>query len=135
MQVYDEYTAKIARRSAGSPPTSSRRSARRAARNASAIARRRPSSSPRWRDEAPAHDPRIALVALRRGGPHSSGTRAGKPVVKLHPVNPEAAQEFEAAMRAMRLGGPEAHDTARARLKAAVEADPHAVGGAGTTSA
>ncbi len=42
---------------------------------------------------------------------------------KLDPVNPKAAKEFEAAMRAMRLGGPEANETAKARLKAALELD------------
>jgi tetratricopeptide (TPR) repeat protein len=43
--------------------------------------------------------------------------------VKLDPVNPKAAKEFEAAMRALRLGGPEANETAKARLKVALEID------------
>ena len=43
--------------------------------------------------------------------------------VKLDPVNPKAAKEFEAAMRAIRLGGPESHETAKARLKSAIEFD------------
>jgi Tfp pilus assembly protein PilF len=47
----------------------------------------------------------------------------GRTVVRLDPVDPKAAKEFEAAMRALRLGGPEAHDTARARLHKALEID------------
>ena len=43
--------------------------------------------------------------------------------VKRDPVNPKAAKEFEAAMRAIRLGGPEANETAKARLKSALEFD------------
>jgi len=43
---------------------------------------------------------------------------------KREPINPKAAKEFEGAMRALRVGGPEAKDTAKARLKAALEADP-----------
>jgi len=43
---------------------------------------------------------------------------------KRDPINPKAAKEFEGAMRAMRVGGPEAAETAKARLKAALEADP-----------
>ncbi|MBA3465757.1 MAG: tetratricopeptide repeat protein [Deltaproteobacteria bacterium] len=55
--------------------------------------------------------------SARRIGP------GGKTTVKLDPVNPKAAREFEAAMRAMRLGGPEANETAKARLKSALEID------------
>jgi tetratricopeptide (TPR) repeat protein len=40
------------------------------------------------------------------------------------PINPKAAKEFEGAMRALRVGGPEAKDTAKVRLKAALEIDP-----------
>lgn len=43
--------------------------------------------------------------------------------VALDPVNPKAAREFEAALRALRLGGPEAVETARARLNAALAID------------
>lgn len=46
------------------------------------------------------------------------------PRAQREPINPKAAKEFEGAMRALRVGGPEAQDTARARLKAAVEYDP-----------
>jgi tetratricopeptide (TPR) repeat protein len=56
--------------------------------------------------------------ATRRIGPGGKGKAA-----KLEKVNPKAAKEFEAAMRALRLGGPEANETAKARLKAAVELD------------
>ena len=40
------------------------------------------------------------------------------------PINPKASKEFEGALRAMRVGGPEAQETARTRLRAAVEIDP-----------
>jgi tetratricopeptide (TPR) repeat protein len=43
---------------------------------------------------------------------------------KREPINPKAAREFEGAMRALRVGGPEAQDTAKVRLRAAVESDP-----------
>ncbi|HEX3481975.1 MAG TPA: tetratricopeptide repeat protein, partial [Kofleriaceae bacterium] len=49
---------------------------------------------------------------------------AGRTRTVREPINPKAAKEFEGAMRALRVGGPEAQDTARARLRAAVEADP-----------
>jgi tetratricopeptide (TPR) repeat protein len=39
------------------------------------------------------------------------------------PVKPGARREFEAAMRAIRLGGPEADETARARLRSALKED------------
>src|SRR5207245_4942757 len=42
---------------------------------------------------------------------------------KRDPIKPAAYKEFEAAMRAMRLGGPEATETARARLRAALKID------------
>jgi tetratricopeptide (TPR) repeat protein len=42
---------------------------------------------------------------------------------KLDPIKPAARREFEAAMRAIRLGGPEASETARARLKSALSID------------
>jgi tetratricopeptide (TPR) repeat protein len=49
----------------------------------------------------------------------------GKPAApKLDPVKPQALREFEAAMRAIRLGGPEAQATAKARLEAAVRIEP-----------
>jgi tetratricopeptide (TPR) repeat protein len=42
---------------------------------------------------------------------------------KLDPVKPQARREFEAALRALRLGGPESVETARARFEAAVAID------------
>ncbi len=64
-----------------------------------------------------------ALVAC--GGSVKDRTRAGgRPVVKkLDPVNPRAAKAFENGMRALRLGGPEAYETAKARLKEAIDLD------------
>ncbi|MEZ4404298.1 MAG: tetratricopeptide repeat protein [Kofleriaceae bacterium] len=67
-----------------------------------------------------------ALVAGACGG--STATRriqstGPRPQVQLDPVKPEARREFDAAMRALRLGGPEAPATAAARLAAAVEID------------
>jgi tetratricopeptide (TPR) repeat protein len=67
----------------------------------------------------------LALAACGGGGHPAARTaevRATK--AKLDPVNPKAAKEFEGAMRALRVGGPESLDTAKARLKAAVEIDP-----------
>lgn len=64
-------------------------------------------------------------IAAACGG--SSATRIdprGRTVTRLDPVNPKAAKEFESAMRALRLGGPEQFDTAKARLRAALDADP-----------
>jgi tetratricopeptide (TPR) repeat protein len=55
--------------------------------------------------------------SVNRIGPGKTKT------VKLDPVNPKAAKEFEAAMRAIRLGGPEANETAKARLRSALEFD------------
>jgi len=68
----------------------------------------------------------VALAGACGGG---GGTRttstavAGTASAKRDPINPKAAKEFEGAMRAMRVGGPEAQDTAKARLKAALEID------------
>ncbi|HEX7839917.1 MAG TPA: tetratricopeptide repeat protein [Kofleriaceae bacterium] len=71
----------------------------------------------------------IALGALAACGasaskpPAAPAARTGRTAAR-DPINPKAAREFEGAMRAVRVGGPEAQDTARARLKAAVELDP-----------
>ncbi|MDB4953468.1 MAG: Tetratricopeptide 2 repeat protein [Myxococcales bacterium] len=68
----------------------------------------------------------ILLIGAACGG---AGTRtvqgSGGPErkQKRDPIKPEARKEFESAMRAVRLGGPEAADTARGRLHAAVKAD------------
>ncbi|MBK9031719.1 MAG: tetratricopeptide repeat protein [Myxococcales bacterium] len=68
----------------------------------------------------------LALVAACGGSSatrriQTTGTKA--PKVVLDPVKPEARREFDGAMRALRLGGPEAPETAKARLAAAVEID------------
>jgi len=73
---------------------------------------------------------RLALAAVLAacvacgGGTRHADTAAARPSSsRRDPINPKAAKEFEGAMRALRVGGPEAHDTAKARLKAAVEID------------
>jgi tetratricopeptide (TPR) repeat protein len=70
----------------------------------------------------------FGLIACAACGGGGATTRAAAPAAapttaKREPVNPKAAREFEGAMRALRVGGPEAQDTAKARLKAAVELD------------
>jgi tetratricopeptide (TPR) repeat protein len=67
----------------------------------------------------------VLVVALIACGGKSSGRIGpkGRTVTRLDPVNPKAAKEFESAMRALRLGGPEAFDTAKVRLKAALAID------------
>ncbi|HEX4421191.1 MAG TPA: tetratricopeptide repeat protein [Kofleriaceae bacterium] len=66
----------------------------------------------------------VALAACGGGSKHAQTQATGRSATaKRDPINPKAAREFEGAMRAMRVGGPEAQDTAKARLKAAVEAD------------
>jgi Tfp pilus assembly protein PilF len=69
----------------------------------------------------------VAAAALGGcGGSGKHGTKAGAHGVakKRDPVNPKAAKAFENAMRALRLGGPEAHETAKARLREALASDP-----------
>lgn len=58
-------------------------------------------------------------------GPAGKRTTAGTHVTKreLPPVKPEALREFDAGMRAVRLGGPEATSKARDRLERAVDLD------------
>ncbi len=66
----------------------------------------------------------LALAAC--GGTSGKRNVAGTgPAAKQHhePVKPAAQKEFEAAMRAIRLGGPEADETARARLRSALKID------------
>jgi len=69
--------------------------------------------------------PALALLIACGGGTKHQDTvstnKHGKE--KRDPVNPAAYKEFEAAMRAIRLGGPEASETARARLRAALKID------------
>ena len=70
----------------------------------------------------------LVILALASACGHRSNhaTTGGNGKTAAHkrdPINPKAQKEFDAAMRALRLGGPEAAETARARLRAAVEAD------------
>ena len=69
--------------------------------------------------------PALALLIACGGGTKHQDTvstnKHGKE--KRDPVNPAAYKEFEAAMRAIRLGGPEASETARVRLRAALKID------------
>jgi tetratricopeptide (TPR) repeat protein len=69
--------------------------------------------------------PTLALLIACGGGTKHQDTvstnKHGKE--KRDPVKPAAYKEFEAAMRATRLGGPEASETARARLRAALKID------------
>jgi tetratricopeptide (TPR) repeat protein len=68
----------------------------------------------------------LVVVLAACGG--TSGTRkvAGggtRTKEKRDPVKPAARKDFDAAMRAVRLGGPEADESARARLRAALKED------------
>ena len=68
----------------------------------------------------------LVLVLDACGGPSSNrqvmggGTRTKE---HKNPVNASAQKDFDAAMRAIRLGGPEASETARSRLRAAIKND------------
>jgi tetratricopeptide (TPR) repeat protein len=66
-----------------------------------------------------------ALASLGACGGSSGRARAGASgsARRLDPVSPKAAKAFENGMRALRLGGPEAHETAKARLKESLEID------------
>jgi Tfp pilus assembly protein PilF len=66
----------------------------------------------------------VALVVACGGGGKRTVKSGRTATAKRDPVKPAAMKEFESAMRAFRLGGPEANETARARLKKAVEIDP-----------
>ncbi len=67
----------------------------------------------------------VLFVALATacGGTGKRTVRGGRSIGHRDPVKPAAMKEFDSAMRALRLGGPEANETARARLKAALEID------------
>jgi Tfp pilus assembly protein PilF len=66
----------------------------------------------------------VALIAACGG----SGTRKVKggrtASAKREAIKPAAMKEFESGLRALRLGGPDASDTARKRLRAALKIDP-----------
>jgi tetratricopeptide (TPR) repeat protein len=66
----------------------------------------------------------LACAACGPGAKQQKTQVAHTATNKRDPINPKAAKEFEGAMRALRVGGPEALETARARLKAALEVDP-----------
>ncbi len=69
----------------------------------------------------------IALVAACGGGASERPTaRSGSPrsTTAKRTVAPTAVREFESAIRALRLHGPEAMETARSRLRTAVKTDP-----------
>jgi len=67
----------------------------------------------------------LVVLAMAACGGNAAGriTPGQREKVKLDPVNPKALKDFEAAMRAMRVGGPEASETAKARLKDAIAKD------------
>ncbi len=65
----------------------------------------------------------VAALATACGSSPKIAPGGKQPKPKLDPVNPAAMKQFESAMRALRLGGPDATDTAKGRLKEALEKD------------
>jgi tetratricopeptide (TPR) repeat protein len=67
----------------------------------------------------------VAMLAACGGGTRhvETGPQTAQTKAKRDPVNPAAYKEFVAAMRAERLGGPEASETARDRLRASLKID------------
>ena len=66
----------------------------------------------------------ILALATACGGPNTRRVKGGRTAAaKRDPVKPAAMKEFDSAMRAFRLGGPEASETARARLRSALKID------------
>ena len=68
----------------------------------------------------------VVVAGCGGGGTRKVATGGGgpKPPPKLEPIKPAAMREFEKAMRAMRLGGPDAGETAKPHLLEAVRIDP-----------
>ena len=68
----------------------------------------------------------IAMLAACGGGTRhvDTGPQTAQTKAKRDPINPAAYREFEAAMRAERIGQPDANETARQRLNAALKIDP-----------
>ncbi len=65
----------------------------------------------------------VAALLAACGGGRTVGTGAdGQP--RLPPARPDAVRDFDAALRAYKLGGPEAADRAIERLLSAVKVDP-----------
>ena len=67
----------------------------------------------------------LLVLATACGGSGERTVKGGGRTVagRREPIKPAAMKEFDSAMRALRLGGPEASETARARLKKALEID------------
>jgi tetratricopeptide (TPR) repeat protein len=67
----------------------------------------------------------LLVVLVACGGAGSRKVKGGGrgPTARREPIKPAAMKEFESAMRALRLGGPEANEIARGRLKKALEID------------
>jgi tetratricopeptide (TPR) repeat protein len=66
----------------------------------------------------------LLAVLVACGGPTKREVRGGRTAsTKREKIKPAAQKEFDAALRAIRLGGPEAAETARARLRAALKID------------
>ena len=68
----------------------------------------------------------LALALVACGGPsvkHRIGSTGPAAAPKLDPVKPAAMKEFDAGLRALRLGGTDANATARKRFEAAVAID------------
>jgi Tfp pilus assembly protein PilF len=67
----------------------------------------------------------LGVAALPACGGSSTRTNgSGKlEAPKLPPVNPLALRDFDAGLRALKLGGPEAHDKAVERFRSAIEID------------
>jgi tetratricopeptide (TPR) repeat protein len=70
----------------------------------------------------------LALAACGGGGARKVGTTpagggTGSVAAPADPIAPEARRQFEAAVRALRLGGPDAPETAQGRFEEAVRID------------
>lgn len=81
-------------------------------------------AAPRWRTLLFLAAALPALACGGGGGKRQIAGPGGTAVVKRDPVKPAAAREFEAGLRALRLGGAEAPATAKARFQEAVRLDP-----------
>jgi len=66
----------------------------------------------------------LAFAAACGGSTKRTVKGGGRTTSRRETIKPAAMKEFESAMRAIRLGGPEADETARARLRAALKIDP-----------
>ena len=65
----------------------------------------------------------VAACGGASGKRETLGTGGAARKQPVDPIRPTARKAFEAAQRALRLGGPEANDTARSRLRDAVKED------------